>query len=59
MPRITIKQQTYIEVHIDEAKDLTSTEHEPYEVYVRKIEHLAQILDCTEEQAERLLLERL
>lgn len=32
---------------------------DPYEVLVAKVEHLSQILGCTEAKAERLLFQRL
>lgn len=37
----------------------SSTEYEPGEVLQRKIEALADILDCTPEEAERALFQRL
>ena len=32
---------------------------DPYEVLVAKVEHLSQILGCTEAEAERLMFQRL
>ena len=40
-------------------EDHASLEYEPSQVLERKIEALAEILGCTEEQAERVFFERL
>ena len=32
---------------------------DPYEVLVRKVSHLAELLDTTEEEAERILFDRI
>ena len=39
--------------------DMVSTEYEPSEVLQRKIEALAEMLNCTEEEAERAFFDRL
>lgn len=44
---------------IDDVPEEASTEYEPTEVLQRKIEALAEILNCTEEEAERAFFERL
>ena len=57
MKRITIKQFTEISIHdVEEAADET---YEPYAVLRAKTQHLAELLDCSEEIAERILLDRL
>jgi len=61
MPRITIKRQVIEEITLegDHIEQLGTTETEPYEVFCRKVEALAELLDCGQEAAERLILERL
>ena len=61
MPRITVKRQVIEEISFDKAdvEQLGTTETEPYEVFCRKVEALAELLDCSQEAAERLILERL
>lgn len=61
MPRITIKRQVIEEIALEgnDIEQLGTTETEPYEVFCRKIEALAELLDCSQEAAERLILERL
>ena len=44
---------------IDDVEELASLDYEPSQVLERKIEALAEILGCTEEQAERVFFERL
>lgn len=61
MPRITIKRQVIEEITLEgnDIEQLGTTETEPYEVFCRKVESLAELLDCSFEVAERLILERL
>lgn len=61
MPRITIKRQVIEEITLEGngVDQLGTTETEPYEVFCRKVEVLAELLDCSFEAAERLILERL
>lgn len=60
--RVTIKRQFVEEINFETAgtrvEDIGSTENEPFEVFCRKANALAELLDITFEQAERLLLER-
>ena len=60
--RVTIKRQVMEEISFEAAgtrvEYLGSTENEPFEVFCRKANALAELLDITFEQAERLLLER-
>lgn len=60
--RVTIKRQVMEEISFEAAgarvEDIGSTENEPFEVFCRKVNALAELLDITFEQAERLLLER-
>lgn len=46
-------------IDIDDVPDEASTEYEPSEVLQRKVNALAELLDCTPEEAERLFFERL
>lgn len=39
--------------------EFADTSTEPYEVLRRKTKNLASLLDCTEEEAERIILERM
>lgn len=61
MPRITIKRQVIEEITLEGSgiDQLGTTETEPYEVFCRKVEALSELLDCSFEAAERLILERL
>jgi hypothetical protein len=59
MPRITIKRQVIEEISFDHIDDIGTTDTEPFEAFCHKVENLAELLDCTFEQAERLILERL
>lgn len=43
----------------NDVEDHASLDYEPSQVLERKIEALAEILGCTEEQAERVFFERL
>jgi hypothetical protein len=36
-----------------------STLDDPADIFIRKVEHLAELLGCSEQKAERLLLARL
>lgn len=45
-------------VDIDE-HDTEELAPDPMDVYIQKIETLAELLGCTEEQAERIILERI
>lgn len=58
MRRVTIKRQVIEEINFDDSQ-LSTTETEPYEVFYRKVESLAELLECTSEEAEHLILERL
>lgn len=57
MKRITIK--SFVEVSIDDIEDTADTTWEPYAVLRAKTQHLAELLDCDEATAERILLDRL
>lgn len=61
MPRVTIKRQVIEEITLEGngVDQLGTTETEPYEAFCRKIEALSELLDCSFEAAERLILERL
>lgn len=51
--------EIYIQfVDIDDVKH-DGESPDPMDVYIQKIETLAELLGCTEEQAERIILERL
>lgn len=41
-----------------ETRDLVDEDSNPETLLIRKVEGLASLLGCTEEQAERLILER-
>ena len=41
-----------------ETRDLVDDESDPEAVLIRKIEGLAQLLGCSEQHAQRLILER-
>lgn len=69
--RITIKQQidrTIVRKESVEFVSLTTIQEEqrdvpcyksdPLRQYIRKVERLARILDCSEEEAEAIILER-
>lgn len=71
MHRITIKQQlnrTIVRKESVEFVSLTTVQEEqrdvpcyksdPLKQYIRKVERLARMLDCTEEEAEAIILER-
>lgn len=47
---------TFVDADVDEE---ASTQYEPSEVLQRKIEALAELLNCTEEEAEKAFFERL
>lgn len=69
--RVTIKQQlkhtivrnnkiefvSLTTIH-EEQRDMPCYKSDPLKQYIRKIERLAKVLDCTEEEAERIILER-
>ena len=57
MKRITIKQFT--EISITDVEDTADETYEPYAVLRAKTEHLADLLGCSEAEAERILLDRL
>lgn len=59
---VRIKRQVEIRVEfvsIEEAGEVGDTTHEPYAMLRAKTKHLADLLDCTEAEAERLILDRL
>lgn len=51
---------TYVEVSLTtwlgEQEDVVDHDSDPLVQYLRKIEELAMLLDCSEEEAERYLL---
>ena len=51
---------TYVEVSLTtwlgEQEDIVDHDSDPLVQYLRKIEELAMLLDCSEEEAERYLL---
>jgi len=69
--RITIKQQinrtivrkesvefmSLTTIH-DEQRDVPCYKSDPLRQYIRKVERLARMLDCSEEEAEAIILER-
>lgn len=69
--RITIKQQidrtiarkesvefmSLTTIH-EEQRDVPCYKSDPLQQYIRKIERLARMLGCTEEEAEAIILER-
>ncbi len=42
----------------DETRDLVDDESDPETLLIRKVEGLAQLLGCSEQHAQRLILER-
>lgn len=42
----------------EEQIDLADDEYEPFNTLTRKIEQVAQLLDCSEEEAQRIVLSR-
>jgi len=60
MNRLVIKRQITIEfVPLDERHDEPDHSTDPYVVLRRKTKHLAELLECTEAEAERIILEKL
>ena len=58
-PGVTVTRIYITFIDIDDVPDEASTEYEPSEVLQRKINALAELLDCSPEEAERILLDRL
>lgn len=46
------------DLHDNELRNL-SVQDDPADVLIAKVEHLAELLGCSEQKAERLLLQRL
>jgi hypothetical protein len=57
MKRIKIRR--FEEVSFEFMEDVADSTFEPYAVLRAKTQHLAELLDCDEATAERILLDRL
>lgn len=60
--RTVVRQRTVEFVSLttirDEQKDVACYKSDPLKQYIRKVERLAKVLNCTEEEAEAIILER-
>lgn len=57
--RLKTKQRVEITiVPLDDARELADETYEPYAVLRAKSEMLAEFLGCTDDEAERLILDR-
>lgn len=59
MKVIRIKRTETLEVSLDDIEHVGDETWEPYAVLRAKTQHLAELLDCDEATAERILLARL
>lgn len=64
MKRFVIKRQVTIEFvpldeHMESQRCIADDSTDPYVVLRRKTKHLAELLDCTEAEAERIILEKI
>lgn len=56
--RIHVRTQPAF-ITVDSVDDLADESADPYAVLRAKTVHLAELLNCTEQEAERLILDRL
>lgn len=63
LTRIRIKKQVELRVEFVSMEDISveiaDITHEPYTVLRSKTKQVSELLGCTEEEAERLILDRL
>ena len=59
MARITVRiTEISLTDWLGEQQDVVDYESDPLMKYIRAVEELAELLDCTEEEAERYLLSK-
>lgn len=57
-PRIVYDESVSITTFEGETRDIVDEDSNPETLLIRKVEGLARVLGCTEQEAQRLLFER-